>query len=580
MEDFVKALDNYVPPSNKGEKGHSQYAWANPEETPLFSSKKEKQSFSYFEESITQITFQVVRDSTTVINKYKETMRLLKDHCTEWPEDGYDKLLIIMFKICAHTRDIVNGKGECALAYSMLMVINKFYPKVGAIIFKSFVLLEVHGESVHPYGSWKDVKKICDLYKNKFKIPNDQIGVKLKFIIRLLNDQLRIDEINLREGNEVSLVGKWIPREKSMHGWLFQPLAFDYFAPSILPETLTQKSANYCKMKYRQLLSALNKKLNTTQVKQCANDWETIDPSHVTSVTMFKNKKAFLNLTKKGAVRSNTDDRKNCASNFEAFLDKAVKGEVTVKGKRIGLNDFTKQALDCLTPREVQMLNLQWKDNSTQNGSLENMVPLVDVSGSMAGDPLHAAIALGIRIAEKSRLGKRMITFSEEPEWINLEGIDGFVDMVKRTKNAKWGITTSFHKALQLMLTIIVQLKMPADKVKQITLVILSDMMIDAADKNYDSMYDMIKKMYEQAGISAVGVPYEVPHILFWNLRSTNGFPNLAKQANTTMLSGFSPVLLNLFCEKGVEGLEGYTPWSMLVESLQHPRYNILNNVL
>jgi Mg-chelatase subunit ChlD len=432
----------------------------------------------------------------------------------------------------------------------------------------------VNGESVHPYGSWKDVKKICDLYKSKFRIPHDQIGTKLKFIIRLLNDQLRIDEADLEAGNQVSLLGKWIPRENSTHGWLFLPLALDYFA-SILPETLTQKSVNFCKMKYRHLLSALNKKLDTTQVKQCANVWQSIDPLHVTSVTMFSNKKAFLNLTKKGGVRSTTEDRKKCATNFEAFLDKAVKGEATVKGKRVGLNDFTQQALEMSTVREIQLLNLQWKDNSTQNGSLEFMVPLVDVSGSMSGDPLHAAIALGIRIAEKSKLGKRLITFSEEPEWVNLEGIDGFVEMAKKTKTSKWGMTTSFHKALALILTIIVQQKMPADKVKQITLVILSDMMIDAADKNYNSMYDMIKKMYAEAGIKAVGVEYEVPHILFWNLRSTNGFPNLAKQKNTTMLSGFSPVLLNLFCEKGVEGLEGYTPWSMVVESLSHPRYDI-----
>ena len=163
MEGFVKAFDNYTPPSNKGENGHLQYAWAKPEEAPLFDTKKEKHPFSYFEECITQITFQVVRGSTTVIPKYEETMRLLKEHCEEWP-DEYNKYLIIMFKICAHTRDIVNGKGECALAYSMLIVINTLFPKIGGVIFKRFVLLEVNGESVHPYGSWKDVKKICDLY--------------------------------------------------------------------------------------------------------------------------------------------------------------------------------------------------------------------------------------------------------------------------------------------------------------------------------------------------------------------------------------------------------------------------------
>jgi len=574
MEGFVKAFDNYKPPSTKGEKGHTQYAWAKPEEAPLFT-KKEKQPFSYFEESITQISFQVVRGSKTVIKKYEEVMNLLKYHIENHSED-YRKYLVVMFKMCAHTRDIVNGKGEYNLAYEMLMVINSLYPEVGGILFKSFLMLEIDGTSVHPYGSWKDIKRVAGMYRAQ--CTPQQLGTKLNFIIALVNEQLAIDEKKLGTGEDISLVGKWVPRENSAFGWLYLPLVLNYYA-SVLPEVLKPATINYYKMQYRKLLGKLNVKMDTTQVKQCGKMWANIDPNHVTSVTMFKNKKAFLNLDKKNNTRSSEPDRKTCATNFEKFLDKAVKGEAVVKGKRIGLNDFTKQALE-LTPsqyREIQMLNLQWKDNSTQNGALGNMVSLVDVSGSMKGDPLHAAIALGIRVAEKSRLGKRLITFSEEPEWVNLEGIGGFVDMVNKTKSAKWGMTTSFHKALSLILTVISAQKMPAEQVKQLTLVIFSDMMIDAADKNYDSMYEMIKQKYAETGQRVVGTPYEPPHILFWNLRSTDGFPNLAKQKNTTMLSGFSPMLLNLFCEKGVEGLEDYTPWSMLLESLDHPRYNMLN---
>lgn len=573
MEGFVKAFDNYKPPSSTGEKGHSQHTWAKPEEAPLFS-KKEKQSFSYFEEAITQISFQVVRDSKTVIKKYADIMLLLKCH-EAWPE--YRKYLVVLFKMCAHTRDIVNGKGECKLAYSMLMVINKIYPEVSGILFKSFLTLEIDGTSVHPYGSWKDIKKLAELYK-----PQNlgEVGTKLDFIIRLVNDQLLVDEEKMKRGEDVSLLGKWVPRESSAHGWLFGPLALHYFA-SIIPSEPSEKSINYCKMRYRKLLSELNKKLDTTQVKQCGRVWETIDPNHVTSVTLFKNKKAFLNVDKKGNVRSTAPDRKKCAVRFKNFIDRAVKGEVVVKGKRVGLNDFTKEAIELSTKTgssdEITMLNLQWKNNSTQNDALRNMVSLVDVSGSMNGDPLHAAIALGIRVAEKSSLGKRLITFTDEPEWVNLEGIDGFVEMVKKTKESKWGMTTSFYKALKLILSVIAQQKMSVDQAKQITLVIFSDMMIDTADKNYGSMYEMIKQNYAETGLKTVGTPYEVPHILFWNLRSTNGFPNLAKQQNTTMLSGFSPMLLNLFCEKGIEGLENYTPWSMLLESLNHPRYNNLN---
>lgn len=573
MEAFVKAFDIFKPPSNEGEKGHKQYTWAKPEEAPLFS-KKEKQSFSYFEESITQLNFQLVRGGD--VKKYEEVMTSLKYHIENLNCPEYRKYLVVLFKMCAHTRDIVNGKGECKLSYEMLMVINKLYPEVGGILFKSFLILEVDGASVHPYGSWKDIKRLAEMYRSRYT--PQELGLKLDFIITLVNEQLAIDEKKLKSGEEVSLLGKWVPRESSAFGWLYLPLVLNYYA-SVVPEVLKPASINYYKMRYRKLLSELNTKLDTTQVKQCGKVWATIDPNHVTSVTMFKNKKAFLNLDKKGKTRSTEPDRTKCAKNFENFLDKAIKGDATVKGKRIGLNDFTKEALNLNTSqvREIQLLNQQWENNSTQNGALDNMISLVDVSGSMNGDPLYAAIALGIRVAEKSSLGKRIITFTEEPEWVNLEGIDGFVNMVKKTKNANWGMTTSFHKALDLILTVIAQQKMPAEQVKQLTLVIFSDMMIDTADKNYDSMYDMIQLKYAKTGIKVVGTPYEPPHILFWNLRATNGFPSLAKQKNTTMLSGFSPMLLNLFCEKGVEGLKKYTPWSMLLESLDHPRYNMLN---
>jgi hypothetical protein len=152
--------------------------------------------------------------------------------------------------------------------------------------------------------------------------------------------------------------------------------------------------------------------------------------------------------------------------------------------------------------------------------------------------------------------------------------------MVEKLKKAPWGTTTNFSAALTLILDVIVQERMSVEEVKGIALIIFSDMMIDAADNKYDSMYDMIEKKYADAGIAVHGEPYTTPHILFWNLRSTNGFPNLTKQRNTSMLSGFSPMLLNLFCEKGVECLEKFTPWEMFKQSLDHPRYNLLDPII
>jgi hypothetical protein len=89
-----------------------------------------------------------------------------------------------------------------------------------------------------------------------------------------------------------------------------------------------------------------------------------------------------------------------------------------------------------------------------------------------------------------------------------------------------------------------------------------------------------MKAKYEAAGIRVHGRAYKPPHILFWNLRSTSGFPTLSNQPNTSMMSGFSPSLLNLFCEQGMNALESCTPWSLLLNSLENERYRIMSDRL
>jgi hypothetical protein len=46
------------------------------------------------------------------------------------------------------------------------------------------------------------------------------------------------------------------------------------------------------------------------------------------------------------------------------------------------------------------------------------------------------------------------------------------------------------------------------------------------------------------------------------------------------MLSGFSPALLNLFCDQGIDALQSCTPWSILTQSLENERYKIMGDKL
>jgi hypothetical protein len=326
----------------------------------------------------------------------------------------------------------------------------------------------------------------------------------------------------------------------------------------------------------RLLLSGLNKRLDTVQIKQCGKKWADIDHNKNTSITMSKQKKAFLNVDKKGNTRSYDVDRIICSHNFEEFIAGAIKSGKEVKGGRVGMEQFTKLAFDVGGNRvEKDLVDSQWRSNSANTGNLGNMVAVVDTSGSMSGDPLNVAIALGIRIAEKSLLGKRVITFNTVPTWVNLENYDSFCDMVAVTRIDPWGGSTDFYKTMNLILDTIIANKLKPADVEDMILVVLSDMQIDSSGYK-SSMYDGIATMYADAGMKLWNAPFHAPHILFWNLRSTSGFPSMSSQPNVSMMSGFSPALLNMFCEKGIDALKTATPWTILTESLENERYNKL----
>ena len=588
MSALINKLDNYTPTQN-GENGHLEYGWSND-----------------IKEQICQFSSQLVRTQhnglnalriqyTDILNKLTSKLRSITSSDDEKRQARSN--LCILYKLIAQTRDIIDGKGEYTLTYMMIYV---WYTICGpSLAFFAVNSMAQLNSNEHPYGSWKDLKYFCDYlikYVNDVQLTHPLI----KHCCFLYNNQLRLDENALNSDDEnklknISLVAKWIPREKTRFGYLYECLAYDYYkeyiSSSSSKDPVTQEKAMLkCKTNYRKLLAKLNAKIDTLQIKQCGKKWSEIDFNKVTSISIANQKKAFLNIKKDGKKRSDEDDRIVCATHFKEHIQSAVKdNNKEVKGKRVGLTSFTSQAIKLIeTMRynnsdscqmEYDLLNSQWRDNSSQNGKLGKMIAMVDVSGSMDGDPLHAAIALGIRVAEKSLLGKRVMTFSAKPRWVNLQNKDNFVDMVAEVNNAEFGLNTDFHAALDLILNVIVEAKMPSEDVEDMVLAIFSDMQIDEGDNcNKKVLYDAMKAKYAEAGIKVNGKPYNPPHILFWNLRSTSGFPTLSSQPNTSMMAGFSPALLNLFCNEGLESLKTCTPWSLLEKSLNLDRYKIMED--
>lgn len=563
MAALIGALDNYTS-TQIGENGHLEHAWSTD-----------------IRERILQLSFQFTRTKDVASLAYP-TARLITELQNEYKngnilKEVFVEYMVLLYKMIGHTRDIIDGKGEYSISYMLLNTWASVDLDLAKFALKQFVLND--NPDVHPYGSWKDIK-----YLYKYSLGADAL---VTYGIQLANEQLRRDV----ESENPSLLGKWVPREKSQFAGLFSIMASDYFSNYLATAKTEQAKAKAllkAKMDYRKVISNLNKKLDTTQIKQCANNWVELVPEKQTSITMHKQKQAFLNLKKNGEKRSELDDRVKCAEKFTEYAAKASRNEVKINGKRIGLNDFTKEAINLITYNkkngpEAQILNAQWVNNSLQTGALGKMIAMVDVSGSMDGDPMNAAIALGIRVAEKSMLGKRVLTFSASPTWINVEKCDNFVEMVDVIKHdSNWGMNTNFYAALNMILDAIVANKLKPDDVEDMVLAIFSDMQIDDAhdDKNgkMETMMERIERRYSEEGIKLWNKPFKAPHILFWNLRSTSGFPALSLQKNASMMSGFSPALLNLFCEQGLEGLQTCTPWSLFRKSLDNPRYQVLED--
>ena len=385
----------------------------------------------------------------------------------------------------------------------------------------------------------------------------------------------------------------------------------EYLTTCINDDASQQKrTKNKCEMEYRKLISHLNRRLDTTQIKQCENKWSQIEPSNITSQTLFKQRKAFLNMPNEKTasigktMRKTTKDRLYCRDNIIKYIggdDSFVK-----KTPHVQVNEYVKSALEMIhlddptKQEEKNLLNTLWKQNGKQTFPLRPMVAMVDTSLSMLkNDALYFALGLGIRVAEKNAyFGKQIMTFGKRSRWHNLEHCEDLVSTLKAitTPNDPDNVTpnslyldeySNLYDGIDKLLDTIVDSKMPEKQVAEMGIIIFSNMNF-IKEQNQDqtqdfiTVYEAIKHKYENAGQKAINKAYTMPHIVFWNMESTHGFPCLSIHPNVTMISGNNPKLLNLFQDK-MEKMycsETYhpniTPFTKMKECLKNARYKCL----
>jgi hypothetical protein len=325
------------------------------------------------------------------------------------------------------------------------------------------------------------------------------------------------------------------------------------------------KIRSYMKLtpkQYRKLLVGLS---NTVEQKMCAQDWSGIVYPHVPSVAAGRYQKAFL---------------KHDPAGYAKYKEKLVSGEAKINASVA----YPYDVIRSLNSGDKAVANAQWKALPNYlEGSDENILPVVDVSGSMSGvqvsgsvTAMDVSISLGLYTSE--RMGgvfkDQFVTFSATPA---LQKVSGTLEQrYAQMARSEWGMNTDIHAVFKLILTAGVKHKVPQSEMPT-KLLILSDMEFDqcvtmdvASGGRHArggavsvSAMEMIEKEFAAAG-------YKVPQIVFWNLNGRAGnSPVTYNKVGAALVSGFSPSIV-----KSVLGGEEMTPISIMLKTVMVERYD------
>lgn len=304
---------------------------------------------------------------------------------------------------------------------------------------------------------------------------------------------------------------------------------------------------------YRKMLVELT---NVVETKMCAKDWEAIDYSKLPSLASSRYQKSF---------------KRNDSTRYEEYKAALEDGTAKVNAGAVYPYDIIKS----MKMGGDQVVNdKQWESlPNWMEGSVERILPVVDVSGSMGcevgGNPnltcMDVAISLGLYISERNEgnFKDAFITFSERPQLQYLKG--SLNQRLNQLRSADWGMSTNLEAVFNLILTQAKNNNIP-ENMMPTKILVLSDMQFNQATRK-DSLgaQSMIEEMYKEAG-------YEKPDIVYWNLNASGGnFPVEFDKNGTALVSGFSPSIL-----KSILGGKNMTPESILMDTINDERYSLI----
>lgn len=494
------------------------------------------------------------------------------------------------------TRDIRGGKGERKIFYYMLIYLYNFFPKT---ILALLALIPY-------YGYFKDYFLIIEMIYDEYNIEDNEYNKIIERIYDLVVKQLKKDfneyerwlklksERNDQQEStlKLSLLVKYIPKENKRFDRKYKIVdsickrLFDF-------QNMENKDNSSCRREYRKIVSKLNRVLDIPEIKMSARKFSEINFQNISGKALFKYRKAFL-YENIGGKEKEIEDRIKARERFLEFIKSPSN-----KSRQFEIYDIIRVVLTSKYSSDEEglfqklwdsvktdILNaIKGDDEGIKDINFTNIIPIIDVSGSMTGTPMYVAISLGIMLSEITEplFRDRFITFSEDPTWVNLSNETGIVNKIKIALGSKWGMSTNFEAVYNMILDVVVAKKLRQSEIPD--LIVFSDMQFDQARESNDpweTHHEIIVRRFKEAGIQTIGEPYIPPKIIYWNLRAdTLGFPIQANTPNTVMISGFSPKLFkHILFNKNLSDFEIPTPYETLRNVLDDSRYDIVRDII
>lgn len=440
---------------------------------------------------------------------YHAAARRGQDNTDLFAKAYYDNSLLAV-KAAFYTRDVRGGQGE---RNTFRQVLRYLYTNDREAFNKIVALVPV-------YGRWDDVLEFTSS----------------TVVVAMVSDQLNKDILS----ENPSLLGKWMPSANTS---------------SKNTVALAQKwikALGLTERKYRKMLSMLRAKINIVERLMSAKAFDQINYEHVPSRAAMLLRKAFI---------------KHDGERYGAYIQAVKDGTKVIKANTLYPYELVEKYMNGADLDET--IEAQWKALPNYvEGDESNSIVVVDVSGSMSGQPMVVAISLGLYIAERNKgaFNNLFITFSENPQIVQVRG-NTLRDKVRNMERANWGANTNLQRVMDLILSTAVQNRVPQHEMPK-KLFIVSDMQFDSAMGRY-SNFDAIKRKFKAAG-------YEMPTIVFWNVDSRRDeAPVVEDDRGAFLVSGYSPSIF-----KATINTRATTPAEMMLDVLNSERYDAVEEAL